>query len=58
MGRAINMKLLNKIREIITKINLSNKDKGHSSDRMPPTLITKEKEPNKLKRNRWGFPIK
>lgn len=58
MGRAINMKLLQKISEIITKINLSNKDKGHSSDRMPPMLIRKEKESNKVKRNRWGFPTK
>ncbi len=57
MGRAINMKLLQKISQIITKINLSNKDKGHSSDRMPPMLIRKEKESNKVKRNRWGFPI-
>jgi len=57
MGRAINMKLLQKISQIIAKINLSNKDKGHSSDRMPPMLIRKEKESNKVKRNRWGFPI-
>jgi len=57
MGRAIKMKLLKKIGEIITKINLSNKDEGHSSDSMPPMLIAKEKDANKVERNKWGFPI-
>ena len=38
------MKLLKKISQIIAKINLSNKDKGHSSDSMPPMIIAKEKE--------------
>jgi len=57
MGRAIEMKLLKKIGEIIAKINLSNKDKGHSSDSMPPMLIAKEKDANKIERNKWGFPV-
>jgi len=57
MGRAIDMKLLNKINQIIAKINLSNKDKGHSSDSMPPMLIAKEKDANKIERNKWGFPV-
>ena len=52
------MKLLDKISQIITKINSSNKDKGHSSDKMIPTTIPKKKESNKVRRNRWGFPIK
>tara|TARA_A100000172_G_scaffold79932_1_gene68170 strand:+ start:169 stop:378 length:210 start_codon:yes stop_codon:yes gene_type:complete len=57
MGRAIEMKLLKRIGEIIAKINLSNKDKGHSSDSMPPMLIAKEKDANKIERNKWGFPV-
>ena len=57
MGRAIEMKLLKRIGEIIAKINLSNKDKGHSSDSMPPMLIVKEKDANKIERNKWGFPV-
>ena len=57
MGRAIEMKLLKKIGEIIAKINLSNKDKGHSSNSMPPMLIAKEKDANKIERNKWGFPV-
>ena len=57
MGRAIKMKLLKRIGEIIAKINLSNKDKGHSSDSMPPMLIAKEKDANKIERNKWGFPV-
>ena len=51
------MKILSKIREIITKINSSNKDQKHSSDRMPPMLIAKEKDANKIERNKWGFPV-
>lgn len=51
------MKILDKIRQIIAKINLSNKDKGHSSDSMPPMIIAKEKDANKVERNKWGFPV-
>lgn len=51
------MKLLKKIRQIIAKINLSNKDKGHSSDSMPPMIIKEKKEANKVERNKWGFPV-
>jgi len=51
------MKLLKKISQIIAKINLSNKGNGHSSDRMPPMLIAKEKDANKIERNKWGFPV-
>jgi len=57
MGRGIKMKLLKRIGEIIAKINLSNKDEGHSSDSMPPMLIAKEKDANKIERNKWGFPV-
>ena len=51
------MKILQKINQIIAKINLSNKEDGHSSDRMPPMIIKKEKDSNKIARNKWGFPI-
>lgn len=57
MGRAIKMKILDKISQIIAKINLSNKDKGHSSDRMPPMIIKEKKDANKVERNKWGFPV-
>jgi len=47
MGRAINMKILDKIRQIITKKKEVNKK----------PLIVKEKDANKVERNKWGFPI-
>lgn len=47
MGRAIKMKLLKRIGEIITKKKEVNK----------APIITKEKDANKVERNKWGFPI-
>lgn len=46
MGRGIKMKILDKIRQIITKKKEVNKE----------PLIAKEKKTNKVSRNRWGFP--
>tara|TARA_R100000664_G_C2682696_1_gene90020 strand:- start:101 stop:235 length:135 start_codon:yes stop_codon:yes gene_type:complete len=40
------MKLLNKIRQIITKKKEVNKSPRN----------TKKKEPNKVRINKWGFP--
>lgn len=47
MGRRIKMKILDKIRQIITKKKEVNKE----------PLIAKEKDANKVERNKWGFPI-
>jgi hypothetical protein len=47
MGRGIKMKILDKIRQIITKKKEVNKK----------PLIAKEKDANKVERNKWGFPI-
>lgn len=41
------MKILDKIRQIITKKKEVNKE----------PLIAKEKDANKVERNKWGFPI-
>ena len=58
LPRLIKHKFFNSknINKINVNNNLANKDKGHSSDRMPPILIAKKKELNKIERNKYGFP--
>ena len=54
------MKLLDRVRQIITRNKECNygmvgkSPNKKESNKEPP--ITKEKESNKVRRNRWGFP--
>tara|TARA_R110000744_G_scaffold17129_2_gene46741 strand:+ start:235 stop:387 length:153 start_codon:yes stop_codon:yes gene_type:complete len=48
MGRLKQMKIIEKIRQLITKKKIENKEAPNA----------KKKESNKIVLNRWGFPVR